>query len=38
MKLVDEEEGTLLYVTHSQEQAAQADERLRLHGGKLEPA
>lgn len=38
MKLVDEESGTLLYVTHSQEQAAQADERLRLHGGKLEPA
>jgi ABC-type lipoprotein export system ATPase subunit len=38
MKLVDEEDGTLLYVTHSQEQAAQADERLRLHGGKLEPA
>jgi ABC-type lipoprotein export system ATPase subunit len=38
MNLVDEEGGTLLYVTHSQEQAAQADERLRLHGGKLEPA
>jgi ABC-type lipoprotein export system ATPase subunit len=38
MELVDEEDGTLLYVTHSQEQAAQADERLRLHGGKLEPA
>jgi ABC-type lipoprotein export system ATPase subunit len=38
MTLVDEEGGTLLYVTHSEEQAAQADERLRLHGGKLEPA
>jgi putative ABC transport system ATP-binding protein len=38
MNLVDEEDGTLLYVTHSQEQAAQADEQLRLHGGKLEPA
>ncbi len=38
MNLVDDENGTLLYVTHSQEQAAQADERLRLHGGKLEPA
>jgi ABC-type lipoprotein export system ATPase subunit len=38
MNLVDEEGGALLYVTHSQEQAAQADERLRLHGGKLEPA
>lgn len=38
MHLVDEEGGTLLYVTHSEEQAAQADERLRLHGGKLEPA
>ncbi len=37
MNLVDEEGGTLLYVTHSEEQAAQADERLRLHGGKLEP-
>jgi ABC-type lipoprotein export system ATPase subunit len=38
MKLVDEEGGTLLYVTHSSEQAALADLRLRLHGGKLEPA
>ena len=38
MNLVDEEGGTLLYVTHSEEQAAQADERLGLHGGKLEPA
>jgi ABC-type lipoprotein export system ATPase subunit len=38
MKLVDEEGGTLLYVTHSDEQAAQADERLHLHSGKLEPA
>ncbi|MGH9319635.1 MAG: ABC transporter ATP-binding protein [Vicinamibacteria bacterium] len=38
MNLVDEERSTLLYVTHSVEQAAQADERLRLHGGKLEPA
>jgi ABC-type lipoprotein export system ATPase subunit len=38
MNLVDEEGGTLLYVTHSDEQAAQADERLHLHGGKLEPA
>lgn len=38
MKLVDEEDGTLLYVTHSEEQAAQADDRLHLHGGKLEPA
>jgi ABC-type lipoprotein export system ATPase subunit len=38
MSLVDEEGGALLYVTHSEEQASQADERLRLHGGKLEPA
>jgi len=38
MDLVDEEGGTLLYVTHSEEHAARADERLRLHGGKLEPA
>jgi ABC-type lipoprotein export system ATPase subunit len=38
MDLVDEEGGSLLYVTHSEEQAARADERLRLHGGKLEPA
>ncbi len=36
MKLVDEEGGALLYVTHSDEQAAQADERLSLHSGKLE--
>ena len=38
MKLVDEEQGTLLYVTHSDEQAAQADERLELHSGKLGPS
>lgn len=38
MTLVDQEGGTLLYVTHSDEQAAQADERLHLHSGKLEPA
>ena len=38
MNLVDEEDGALLYVTHNQEQAAQADDQLRLHGGKLEPA
>jgi ABC-type lipoprotein export system ATPase subunit len=38
MNLVDEEGGTLLYVTHSEEQAARADERLHLHSGKLEPA
>ena len=38
VKLVDEEGGTLLYVTHSAEQAAEADERLRLHGGRLDPA
>jgi ABC-type lipoprotein export system ATPase subunit len=38
MSLVDEEGGALLYVTHSEEQASQADERLRLHGGKLERA
>ena len=36
MKLVDDEGGALLYVTHSDEQAAQADERLSLHSGKLE--
>lgn len=36
MRLVDEERGALLYVTHSDEQAAQADERLSLHSGKLE--
>jgi ABC-type lipoprotein export system ATPase subunit len=38
MGLVDEESSALLYVTHSEEQAARADERLRLHGGRLEPA
>ncbi len=38
MKLVDEEQGTLLYVTHSDGQAALADERLRLHSGRLEIA
>jgi ABC-type lipoprotein export system ATPase subunit len=38
MRLVDEEQGTLLYVTHSDEQAALADERLRLHSGRLEIA
>jgi ABC-type lipoprotein export system ATPase subunit len=38
MNLVDEEGGSLLYVTHSGEQAAQADERLRLHSGRLELA
>jgi ABC-type lipoprotein export system ATPase subunit len=37
MSLVDEEGGTLLYVTHSGEQAARADERLHLHSGRLEP-
>ena len=36
MKLVDEEKSSLLYVTHSDEQAAQADERLSLHSGRLE--
>jgi ABC-type lipoprotein export system ATPase subunit len=36
--LVDEEKASLLFVTHDEEQAAQADERLRLHGGKLVPA
>ena len=36
MKLVDEEQGALLYVTHSEEQAARADERLSLHSGRLE--
>jgi ABC-type lipoprotein export system ATPase subunit len=38
VNLVDEENATLLFVTHDEEQAAQADERLRLHGGKLVPA
>ena len=38
MQLVDEERGALLYVTHSEEQAAQADERLSLHSGRLERA
>ncbi len=36
MQLVDDEQGALLYVTHSEEQAAQADERLSLHSGRLE--
>ena len=36
MKLVEEEGGSLLYVTHSEEQAARADERLSLHSGRLE--
>jgi ABC-type lipoprotein export system ATPase subunit len=38
MQLVDDEHGALLYVTHSEEQAAQADERLSLHSGRLERA
>ena len=38
MRLVDQEQGTLLYVTHSAEQAGEADERFLLHSGKLEPA
>ncbi|HXV60185.1 MAG TPA: ATP-binding cassette domain-containing protein, partial [Vicinamibacteria bacterium] len=38
VELVDEQRATLLFVTHSSEQAARADDRLRLHGGKLEPA
>lgn len=38
MKLVDEEGGALLYVTHSDEQASRADERLSLHSGKLQTA
>lgn len=38
MQLVDEEGGALLYVTHSEEQAAQADERMSLHSGRLERA
>jgi ABC-type lipoprotein export system ATPase subunit len=38
VQLVDEEEGTLLFVTHSAEHAALADERFRLHSGRLEPA
>jgi ABC-type lipoprotein export system ATPase subunit len=36
--LVDEEKATLLFVTHDEQQAALADQRLRLHGGKLVPA
>lgn len=38
MRLVEEEGGALLYVTHSEEQAERADERLRLHSGTLEPS
>ena len=38
MTLVNEEGSSLLYVTHSTEQAAQADERLKLHSGQLETA
>ena len=36
MQLVDDEGGALLYVTHSDEQAARADDRLRLHSGTLD--
>lgn len=36
VRLVEEEQGTLVFVTHSEEQAALADERFSLHSGKLE--
>lgn len=36
MQLVEEEGGSLLYVTHSDEQAKQSDHQLRLHSGTLE--
>ncbi|HZZ83243.1 MAG TPA: ABC transporter ATP-binding protein [Anaeromyxobacteraceae bacterium] len=38
LRLTREEESALLYVTHSRELAALADERWRLHGGAMEPA
>jgi ABC-type lipoprotein export system ATPase subunit len=36
VRLVNEERSTLIYVTHSLEQAALADERWHLHSGILE--
>ena len=38
LSMVDEQGGTLVYVTHSRELAAHADERWRMHSGILEPA
>jgi ABC-type lipoprotein export system ATPase subunit len=38
IRLVEEEQGTLLYVTHSLELAGLADETWRLHSGILEPS
>jgi len=38
VRLVEEEESTLLYVTHSVELAGLADETWRLHSGILEPS
>jgi len=38
MRLVDDEGGALLYVTHSDEQARRADHRVRLQSGKIDPA
>ncbi|MFQ5790442.1 MAG: ABC transporter ATP-binding protein [Acidobacteriota bacterium] len=36
VRLVHEEQSTLIYVTHSQELAALADQKWRLHSGVLE--
>jgi predicted ABC-type transport system involved in lysophospholipase L1 biosynthesis ATPase subunit len=36
LKLASEEGSTLIYVTHSRELAALADETWRLHSGVLE--
>jgi ABC-type lipoprotein export system ATPase subunit len=38
LRLVRREGTALLYVTHSRELAALADETWRLHSGLLEPA
>ena len=38
LRLVDDEGGSLLYVTHSPEMAAMADRTWRLHSGVLEPS
>ena len=38
LRLAREERSTLIYVTHSREAAAAADETWRIHSGLLEPA
>ena len=38
LRLVDDERGTLIYVTHSREMATLAHRAFRLHSGVLDPA